>query len=127
MGLLIGKDVFAVLSGSALPGGAEKRVYPVVAPQGATGLPFITYTVQAVADGGTKDGAPYDTGQVQVTCIAGDYGQALDVAAEVRRRLTVCPGIGDECRLAKSDEAFALDMEAYVVELTFELRSPIDD
>lgn len=126
MGLTIGRDVFAVLTGSALPGGAEARVYPVVAPQGATGLPFVTYTVAAVADGDTKDGAAYDTGKIEVTCIAKDYGQALDLAVEVRRRLTACPGVGDECRLAKSGEAYAIDMDAYVVELSFELRSEPD-
>ena len=95
MSLRIGQEIYAALTADALPGGADQRVFPVLAPAGALALPFVTYQCKALAGSYTKDGDVVDRGTVVVSCVAKTYCEAVELAVAVRGRLTGCP------RLAK--------------------------
>lgn len=126
MSLRIGQEIYAALTADALPGGAEARVFPVLAPAGALALPFVTYQCKALAGSYTKDGDVVDRGTVTVSCIAKTYGEAVELAVAVRKRLTGCPGAGVEAQLSGSSEGYALDADAYTVDLDFSVASEPD-
>lgn len=126
MSLRIGLEIYDALTATALPGGAEARVYPVVAPDGAVAKPFVTYTVSAVGGDYTKDGGYADHGTAKLSCVADTYAAAIELAVEARRRMECAPGVGVESMLTKSSEAYALDADAYAVDLEFSVTSAPD-
>lgn len=67
-----------------------------------------------------------DRGTVTVSCIAKTYGEAVELAVAVRKRLTGCPGAGVEAQLSGSSEGYALDADAYAVDLDFSVASEPD-
>ena len=126
MSLRIGKEIYTSLTAAPLTGGAEGRVHPVVFKTGAVEKPFVTYTCRAVA-GPTKDGDAYDTGEVAVSCLADTYEEAVELAVAVRRRMYRIANLFRECALVGSEESYAIDADAYVVVLTFSVRSVPDE
>lgn len=126
MSLRIGLDIYEALTARPLPGGAEGRVLPLLAPNGAVEKPLVTYRSAAVAGEYTKDGCYDDRGTVEVSCLASTYREAVELAVAVRLRLTECPGVGIEAQLTGAEDRFALDADAFVVELSFLVRSRPD-
>lgn len=126
MSLRIGQEIHAALTSAPLTGGAEERVHPVVFKTGAVEKPFITYTCRVVSNP-TKDGDAFDQNEVAVSCLADTYDEAVELAVDVRRRLTLRPVLGDECTLVGSEESYAIDADAYVVVLTFTARTAPDE
>lgn len=126
MSLRIGLEIYEALTGRPLPGEAHKRVFPLLAPNGAVQKPFVAYRSAAVAGEYTKDGCYDDRGTVEVACLGSTYREAVELAVAVRLRLTECPGVGIEAQLTGAADRFAPDADAFAVDLSFLIRSHPD-
>lgn len=84
--LYIGEVVYSLLSAITETG---TRCYPIIA-ENSTSLPFLVYQRDTLNRTSlTKDGYGEDEVQVSVKVIATGYKDALDIAQQVRTKLTL--------------------------------------
>ena len=129
MSLLIGKHIKDVLySDEEIISRVERRIYPLVIPEGTPGYPFIVFQNLGVQPDYTKDGSDQDDVSVQITVIGKKYDESVELANIVRydfeglsadyKEFTV-----NECEVSSSGEEYVMEVDAYAVKIVFNFKT----
>lgn len=124
---MVGKAITDILTSyTGLTSLVENRIYPLVMAV-ETGLPAVVYGVDSISPIYTKTGWVQDEDQFRVTSYARDYGEAINVAYQVREALELTSGIYSDVDIQHiymtgQDEFYQLDADVFIVRINFTVR-----
>lgn len=125
MSLLINKAIFSILSENVdIVSTVSTRLYPIVATQEDTPLPFIVFQRKEMLPNYTKDACSFNMNKVVVTVLSKDYAQSVDLAQEVRSSIEGRSGTFNGVHINRCRVAGAVEMcdgEVFVQEITFDI------
>lgn len=104
------------------------RIYPVVIPMGTTEYPFITILNEGSGPESTKDGDLEDNVICRVAVVDKSYTDVLEYGSIARYAIDGKTGQYEEfrvteCEFASWQEDYNIDIDAYVVTMTFEIKT----
>jgi hypothetical protein len=88
MSVLVGLHVQEVLNGTkAVTDKVGDRIYPLYIPVGTPEYPFICFSTGSITVEESKDGTASDMCDVEIAVVAKSYGEAVRIAADIRKAL----------------------------------------
>lgn len=104
------------------------RIYPVVVPMGAPSYPFVTFANNGSAPESTKDGDLQDNVSCDVAVVDKSYAGSLEIGNAVRYAIDGKTGQYEtfsvtECEFVDWQEDYNMQLDAYVVTMTFEIKT----
>lgn len=129
MSLLIGIHINEALAASeAIVSKVGDRVFPIVAPSGVEDYPYIVYQSTMGEPELTKDGVLHDNVATTITVVSKSYGEAIEIANEVRNELEFVEVKHDRfavtwCSYAGGGEMWLDDLAAYAIEMSFNFET----
>lgn len=104
------------------------KVYPVAIPMSTISYPFVTFETYGTAPESTKDGDLQDNVSCDVAVVSKNYADALEIGNAVRYAIDGKTGQYEsfsvtQCEFADWQEDYSLQLDAYVVTMSFEIKT----